>query len=118
MHRRLSLDFTYFSHNKTADQDCVDLSEPNKAFVAHSHPFTHRDELLSELRAASVFSTIDLSPAYHQLVLHEDSHDLTAFITNTQLFLYCRVPYSLGSASSAKMLLKLCLKFYPVCIII
>lgn len=42
-----------------------------------------------------------LSPAYHQLVLHEDSHDLTAFITKKRLFHYCRVPYSLASASSA-----------------
>lgn len=80
---------------------CTDLREPNKAIVADSHPLPHIEELLSELRGASVFSTIDLASAYHQLPLHEDSCDLTAFITHKGLFRYCRVPYGLASAPSA-----------------
>lgn len=80
---------------------CTDLREPNKAIVADSHPLPHIEELLSELRGASVFSTIDLASAYHQLPLHEDSRDLTAFITHKGLFRYCRVPYGLASAPSA-----------------
>lgn len=80
---------------------CVDLREPNKAIVADSHPLPHMEELLSELRGALVFSTIDLASAYHQLPLHEDSRDLTAFITHEGLFRYCRVPYGLASAPSA-----------------
>uniref|UniRef100_A0A3B5PS62 Gypsy retrotransposon integrase-like protein 1 n=1 Tax=Xiphophorus maculatus TaxID=8083 RepID=A0A3B5PS62_XIPMA len=59
------------------------------------------DELLSELRGAYVFSTIDLASAYHQLLLHENSRDLMAFITHKGLFRYCRVPYGLASAPSA-----------------
>ena len=78
---------------------CTDLCEPNKAIVADSHSLTHSEELLSELRGASLFSTIDLASAYHQLPLNEDSRDLTAFIKG--LFRYCRVPYGLASAPSA-----------------
>lgn len=80
---------------------CVDLREPNKAVVTDSYPLPHIEELLSLLRGASVFSTIDLESAYFQLPLHEESRDLTAFITHEGLFRFCRVPYGLASAPSA-----------------
>ncbi len=51
---------------------CVDLREPNKALIVDSHPLPHMEELLSDLRGASVFTTIDLAAAYHQLTLHEE----------------------------------------------
>ena len=61
---------------------CVDLREPNKAIVVDSHPLPHMDELLSTLAGSIMFSTIDLESAYHQLPLHPDSRDFTAFITH------------------------------------
>ncbi len=61
---------------------CVDLRETNKAVVADSYTLPHIDELMSMLHGATVFSTIDLENAYFQLLLHEESHDLTAFITS------------------------------------
>lgn len=80
---------------------CADLREPNKAVVTDSYPLPHIDELLANLRGAKVFSTIDLANAYYQLPLHEDSRDITAFITHEGLFRFCRVPYGLASAPSA-----------------
>ncbi|KAJ8333804.1 hypothetical protein SKAU_G00411230 [Synaphobranchus kaupii] len=80
---------------------CVDLREPNKAVIMDSYPLPHMDELLSSLRGATVFSTIDLASAYHQVPLHEDSRDLTASITHEGLFRFLRVPYGLSSAPSA-----------------
>ena len=80
---------------------CVDLREPNDAVITDCYPIPHIDELLSTLRGSAVFSTIDLASAYHQVPLHEDSRDLTAFITHDGLFRYCRVPYGLSSAPSA-----------------
>lgn len=65
---------------------CVDLREPNKAVITDCFPIPHIDELLSTLRGAAVFSTIDLASAYHQVPLHEESRDLTAFITHDGLF--------------------------------
>ena len=61
---------------------CVDLREPNKAIVVDSHPLPHMDELLSTLAGSIMFSTIGLESAYHQLPLHPDSRDFTAFITH------------------------------------
>ncbi|CAM5171660.1 unnamed protein product [Natator depressus] len=80
---------------------CVDLREPNKAIVIDSHPLPHIQEVFAELHGAKMFSTLDLQSAYHQVMLHEDSRDLTAFITHEGLFRFKRVPCGLASAPSA-----------------
>ncbi len=80
---------------------CVDLREPNKAVIIDSHPLPHIEEVFTELRGASMFSTIDLQNAYHQVSLHQDSRDLTAFVTHDGLYRFTRVPYGLASAPSA-----------------
>ncbi|XP_051784491.1 uncharacterized protein K02A2.6-like [Erpetoichthys calabaricus] len=80
---------------------CVDLRGPNKAVVIDSHPLPHIEEVFTQLRGAKMFSTIDLRNAYHQVPLHEDSRDITAFITHDGLFHFKRVPYGLASAPSA-----------------
>lgn len=59
------------------------------------------EELFSQLRVAVMFSTIDLTNAYHQVPLHEDSRDLTAFITHEGLFRYKRVCFGLSSGPAA-----------------
>ena len=87
---------------------CTDLQEPNKAVVIDSYPLHHIDKLLANLRGAKVYPTIDLANAYYQLPLHEDSRDITAFITHEGLFRFRRVPYGLASTPSAfqKMILQ------------
>ncbi|CAM4599766.1 unnamed protein product [Lepidochelys kempii] len=80
---------------------CVDLREPNKAIVMDSHPLPHIEEVFAELCGAKMFSNLDLQTAYYQVMLHEDSRDLTAFITHEGLFSFKHVPYSLASAPSA-----------------
>ncbi len=79
---------------------CVDLREANKAVVTDSYSLPHIEEMLFLLRGATVFSTIDLESAYFHLPLHEESRDLTAFITHKGLFRFCRVPFGLASAPS------------------
>ncbi|KAL6463363.1 hypothetical protein MHYP_G00277540 [Metynnis hypsauchen] len=88
---------------------CVDLRELNKAVIMDSHPLPLIEDILSELRGAAMFSTLDLKSAYHQLTLHEDSRELTAFITHEGLYQYCRVPYGLCSAPAAfqKMMMQI-----------
>ncbi len=80
---------------------CADLREVNKAFITDCYPLPHIDEMLTSLRGATVFSSIDLANAYYQLPLHDDSRDIKAFITHDGLFRYCRVPYCLASTPSA-----------------
>ena len=79
----------------------MDLREPNKAIVIDSHPLPHIEEVFAELQGARMFSTLDLQSAYHQVPLHEESRDLTAFIAQEELLCFCCVPYCLASAPSA-----------------
>lgn len=88
---------------------CVDLREPNKAIVPDSFPLPHTEELLHALVGATHFSKLDLACAYHQVLLHPDSRDLTAFITHEGLFRFKRVCFGLASAPAAfqKMMAKI-----------
>lgn len=65
---------------------CVDLRVPNKAVIMNSFPLPHMEEMFVSLCGATVFSTLDIQSAYHQVMLHEDSRNLTAFITHDGLF--------------------------------
>ncbi|KAM7300305.1 uncharacterized protein ISCGN_020869 [Ixodes scapularis] len=80
---------------------CVDLREPNKAVVVDNFPLPHTEELLHALSGARHFSKLDLAAAYHQVLLHPDSRDLTAFITHEGLFRFKRICFGLASAPAA-----------------
>ncbi|XP_064462347.1 uncharacterized protein K02A2.6-like [Ornithodoros turicata] len=80
---------------------CVDLRGPNRAVIPDCYPLPHIEELVNRLAGAKVFSKLDLTAAYHQLPLAEESRDITAFITHDGLFRYKRVCFGLASAPSA-----------------
>ena len=65
---------------------CVDLREVNKAVIPDVYPIPPIQELLCGLYNAKVFSQLDMESAYHQLELHPNSRDLTAFITHDGLY--------------------------------
>lgn len=89
-------------HKKSGDiRLCVDLRSVNKAIVEDKFPLPNIQDLFAELRGATVFSSLDLASAYHQLLLHEDSRDMTTFITHEGLFRFKRVCFGLCSAPSA-----------------
>ncbi|XP_037083880.1 uncharacterized protein K02A2.6-like [Pollicipes pollicipes] len=94
---------------------CVDLRGPNAQIVAEVHPLPTIDELESKL-CGSVYSRIDLKTAYHQLRLHKDSRNVTAFLTPDGLMRYTRVPFGLVSSGSAfQKLLSSLLEGIPGC---
>ena len=80
---------------------CVDLRQVNKAVIPDRYPLPKIDELISELRNAKYFSQLDLASAYHQMLLHPKSRNLTAFITHNGVYRYKRLCFGLSSAPSA-----------------
>lgn len=80
---------------------CVNLRKPNTSVIVDSHPLPCPDELFHRLSGAKIFSKLDLSSAYHQLDLAEESRDLTAFVTHEGLFRFTRVCIGLASAAPA-----------------
>ena len=56
------------------------------------------EELLAKMNGGQTFSKLDLSQAYLQIPLDEDSQKLVAINTHRGLFTYTRMPYGIASA--------------------
>ncbi|XP_043213930.1 uncharacterized protein K02A2.6-like [Amphibalanus amphitrite] len=76
---------------------CLDLTAVNKAIVANGYPIPPMQEMLDKLRGAKVMSKLDMKSAYHQLELHEESRNLTAFVHEGQTWRYKRCCFGLKS---------------------
>ena len=72
---------------------CVDMRMPNKAIKRVRYPIPTVNEISIELNGAKFFSKLDLTQAYHQLPLHEDSRYITTFNTHVGLYRYTRLNY-------------------------
>ena len=61
-------------------------------------PIPHIADLFDHLGKATVFSSIDLSHAYHQVCIHEGNEHKTAFLTPQGLYEYVVIPIGLTNA--------------------
>ena len=78
---------------------CVDMRKPNQAIQRIRHLIPTVDDVNLKLTGATVFSKLDMSQAYHQLELHEDSRYITTFSTHIGLFRYKRLNYGTNAAA-------------------
>ena len=78
---------------------CVDMRQANAAIKRVRHPIPTVEDISLELNGAKYFSKLDLSQAYHQLELHEDSRYITTFTTHVGLFRYKRLNYGTNAAA-------------------
>ncbi|KAJ1095977.1 hypothetical protein NDU88_001126 [Pleurodeles waltl] len=79
---------------------CVDLRDLNKYIWVDRQPLPNITEELSCLGGSKVFSVLDLSSAYHQIVLHPESRHLTSFVTPLGAYQFLRMPFGLASAAA------------------
>ena len=71
---------------------CIDMRQSNTAIQRERHPHPTIDDLIHDLNGARHFSKLDLSSAYHQLELDEESRQITTtFTTHKGLFQYKRL---------------------------
>ena len=80
---------------------CVDMRLPNEAIKRVRHPIPTEKDISVELNGAKYFTKLDLTQAYHQLVLDEQSRYITTFSTHIGLFRYKRLNY--GTNASAEI---------------
>ena len=71
---------------------CIDLCDVKSKIIVERYPIPNIHEMLSTLESVKVFTTIDLSSAYHQIALTNESKDITAFITTEVFFRFTRIP--------------------------
>ncbi len=80
---------------------CVDYRQLNEKISKDPYPLPRIEECLDCLSKATMFFTLDLTAAYHQVPIAEEDCHKTAFITPIGLFEYCRVPFGLATGPAA-----------------
>ena len=70
----------------------------NQVLKVPEHPMPRAEELFQTLNGGEKFSKLDLSSAYQQVELSEDSKKYVAINTHVGLFTYTRMPFGISSA--------------------
>ena len=70
----------------------------NRVSKLDNYPIPKTEDLLATLAGGEKFTKLDMSKAYQQLLLDEDSKKYTTINTYKGLFQYTRLPYGISSA--------------------
>ena len=79
---------------------CVDYRRLNSVTKFYCFPLPLLDEALDAFAGATVFSSLDLAMAYHQVPVRPADVEKTAFITHVGLFEMVKMPFGLCNAPS------------------
>ena len=70
----------------------------NEASKLDKYPIPKIEDLLLQLAGGKHFTKLDMSQAYQQVLLEDDSKDLVVINTHRGLFRYTRLPFGVSSA--------------------
>jgi hypothetical protein len=79
---------------------CVDACKINQFTISGYERTPPLQELFQRFEGAKYMSSIDLSSAYLQAELHEESRKYTAFLFDSTVYQHKRVPYGFKSSLS------------------
>ena len=72
----------------------------NQALTPDNYPLPRIEDIFAVLEGGKLFSKLDLSHAYQQIRLHENSKQYTTINTHKGLFEYQRLPFGISTAPS------------------
>ena len=72
----------------------------NRSLIPDNYPLPRVEDIFAALQNGKLFTKLDLSQAYQQLPLDEDSKKFTTINTHKGLFQYERLPFGISTAPS------------------
>ncbi len=75
---------------------CLDYSHVNKHLATDVYPLPRREELVEQVAGHPYYVTLDMREAYFQIMLDEESRDLTTFSDGVTLYRFKRLPFGLN----------------------
>ncbi len=75
---------------------CLDYRLVNKHLAADVHPFPRLGELNEQTAGYQYYVTLDMKDAYFQILLDEESRDLTTFSDGVTLYRFRKLPFGLN----------------------
>lgn len=82
------------------DRMCVDYRELNSNTRPEHYPLPRIEEQIDQLSGANFFSSLDMASGFHQIPIHPDSVEKTAFVTPEGQYEYLAMPFGLRNAPS------------------
>ena len=77
---------------------CIDYRKLNATTRKDSYPLPRIDDALDSLAGSKYFSTLDLQSGYHQVAMHPESKEKTAFISHAGLYQFNVLSFGLTNA--------------------
>lgn len=79
---------------------CTDYRWLNQCTKKDAFPIPRTEDCLDAVAGASLFSTMDITSAYHQIPVRQEDIPKTAFVTKYGLFEYVTMPFGLCNATA------------------
>ena len=80
---------------------CIDYRRLNSITRKNSYPLIRIDDILENLGASKIFTTLDAKSGYHQIPVRLEDQDKTAFTTQHGTYKWTGMPFGLCNAPSA-----------------
>ncbi len=80
----------------------MDYSETINRFTQlDAYPMPRIDDTVNQIAQYTVFSTVDLKSAYHQVPIKEEEKKYTAFEANSRLYQFRTIPFGVTNRAAA-----------------